>query len=109
MDYREAYIDHLQELIKDLEQARKDAKDFKGVHRMKAIQTIALAADKVGNQLRAWDKKFDRESEKLTDVERLDDLRTWLRTLPKALRRKFYRDCSVDELTEPDHVALQVV
>lgn len=108
MLHQESYISHLKHLIDDLENARKEVKEYKGVHKLKALGAVALASDKVGNQLRQWDKKFAQEGETLSDVDRLADIRAWLFTLPAYNRKKFYMDCSIDEAAQSGGIKVYI-
>lgn len=108
-DQREKYPDHLLDLIADLESERIKVKQVLGVEaRVPLLSRIALASEKVGTQLRQWDKAQDRDARNLSDHQKLDDLRAWLLTLPYAYRKTFYERCALDELTLGKGVAISI-
>ncbi len=83
-----------------LHSERKALKKAEGLSdRTRLLLALAQATERIGNQLRAWDKKLDAEAEQLSDSERLDDMRKWLFTLPERLRRDFYKECSLEEVS----------
>ena len=94
------FPEHLAEMAKLLNEEREKLKksSVKG-DRVNQLLKLAQSTERIGNQLRAWDKKLDAESEQLSDQERLEDMRHWLFSLPERLRRNFYSQCALDELS----------